>query len=50
MRGPPSGGTVDWMATGVSYFWGHKPHDVLPYELAVRLEKVSEYYQVRPSW
>lgn len=48
--GPPSGGTVDWASPGWTYLWGHRPHDVHTYELAVRLAMVKDYYSVRPSW
>lgn len=48
--GPPAGGTVDWASPGWTYLWGHGPHDVYTYELAVRFSKVKDYYSVRPSW
>ena len=48
--GPPAGGTVDWASPGWTYLWGHGPHDVNTYELAVRFSKVKDYYSVRPSW
>ena len=48
--GPPSGGTVDWRSPGLSYLWGHGPHDVSTYELAEKLKRIPDYYSVRPSW
>lgn len=40
----------DWASPGWTYLWGHGPHDVYTYELAVRFSKVKDYYSVRPSW
>lgn len=50
MAGPPSGGTVDWRHTGPDYFFGHGPHDVETYKLAEKLNRINDYYSVRPSW
>ena len=50
--GPPSGGTVDFYSPNgfFSTLFGHYPHDVRTYEYAKDLERVSDYYSVRPSW
>ena len=48
--GPPSGGTVDWRTPGIDYPWGHGPHDVKTYEASEKLNRVPDYYSLRPSW
>lgn len=56
MRSFPSAGTVDYYAPGfsgvgiVDVLVGHYPHDVNTFELSRTLNRISDYYSVRPSW
>lgn len=56
MRNIPSAGTVDYYAPGYSWVGlvdvlvGHYPHDVNTFELSKSLNRISDYYSVRPSW
>ena len=45
----PAAGTVDFYSPGVN-FWGHQYHDVYTFDLAKKLNRIKDYYSVRPSW
>ena len=49
LTSPPAAGSVDWFSP--TYDKGlHWDHDVAPFFLAARLNRISDYYLVRPSW
>lgn len=49
MQNMPSAGTVDFFSFPDD-IWGHRAHDLLPFEKARSLDRIPDYYSVRPSW
>ncbi len=51
MTSIPAGGTADFRACPNPPFCaGHFHHDVRPFQLADDLDRVDDYYSVRPVW
>ena len=49
MTTQPAAGTVDFYSMP-SHWWNHALHDLNPFYYASDLNRISDYYIVRPSW
>ena len=49
MTSIPAAGTVDYFSTS-GHLWGHTLHDWYPFIFARSLNRIPDYYKVRPSW